>query len=644
MTTPTGGWQFGRYLGRFVVFEIAFLIAYRFGMSFSQAFASPFWFPDSVLLCGLLVSERRNWWLYVLGTIPIRLFLFVDPSLPFWFLLASLANDSLKALLTAWLLSYLSRAPVWFENLRDFVRYFLIAVLLSPGLSAFAGAATRIYLGDSFGTAWRNWFLGNALASIILTPLLIVIVTTRGKAGINTIGRLTEALLVAGGLVTAGYLAFHGGISGFPPSVLYLPVPFLLWAAVRFGPAGAPVSLLLISVPAILGTVAGRGPFYQESPADSLLSIQLFLFFVSVPFMFLSVLMTHQRRTDAALRESEQRFRSLVDAGPVMVWMSGPDGLCTFFSKPWLDFTGRPVASELGNGWAQGVHPGDRENCAAQYLAAFEARKSFTLDYRLLRHDGVYRWVADQGIPRYGPDGSFLGYVGSCIDITDRKEAAERLRQLNVQIIHAQESERSRIAQELHDDLSQRTAMISMRLESISRKYQENLALRDDVGELRQTASDLGKDIARIARRLHPGVVEKLGLLPSLRALCLQSNSEERTVEFVCDQELPTLGVEAAVSLYRIAQESLRNALTHSGATNVMVEVRMTATLIQLSIQDNGCGFAIGSVAASGLGLSGMAERMKNIGGALNILSHRGKGTTIIATVPLSKVMKATNR
>src|SRR5215470_5467876 len=128
MTRTGDRGEIGRHLGRFVVFEIAFLIAYRFGMSFSQAFAAPFWFPDSVLLCALLVSRRRSWWLYVLGTIPIRWFLFVDPGLPVWFLVAALANDSLKSLLSAWLLSYLSRAPVWFENLRDFLRYFLIAV------------------------------------------------------------------------------------------------------------------------------------------------------------------------------------------------------------------------------------------------------------------------------------------------------------------------------------------------------------------------------------------------------------------------------------------------------------------------------------------------------------------------------------
>jgi PAS domain S-box-containing protein len=382
--------------------------------------------------------------------------------------------------------------------------------------------------------------------------------------------------------------------------------------------------------------------FYLQSPAESLLSIQLFLFFVSIPFMFLSVLIAQQRRTDMALRESEERFRSLVDAGPVMVWMSGTDGLCTFFNRPWLDFTGRSMETEIGNGWVEGVHQEDREICVKQYLDAFEARRSFTMDYRLLRRDGVYRWILDQGIPRYGPDGSFLGYVGSCFDITDRKDAEDSLRQLNIHIVQVQEAERSRIAQELHDDLAQRTAMISMRLDQISRIYKDNARLQNEIYDVQQSATDLGTEITRVARQLHPRTVERLGLLYSLRVLCQQSSNDERTVSFVCDHETPSFGVESAVSLYRIAQESLRNALTHSGATEVVIEARTTTTLFQLSIKDNGCGFVLGSV-ASGLRLSGMAERMKNVGGTLSIHSDPGKGTIVTATIPIAKATKATN-
>src|SRR5215469_5180862 len=126
--------------------------------------------------------------------------------------------------------------------------------------------------------------------------------------------------------------------------------------------------------------------------------------------------------------ESEQRFRQLADNAPVMIWTSGIDKLCTYFNAPWLAFTGRTMEQELGNGWAEGVHPADLEHCLAIYTSSFDARKPFSMDYRLRRWDGQYRWILDNGIPFYAPDGTFTGYIGSCIDITERRRLEQQLR------------------------------------------------------------------------------------------------------------------------------------------------------------------------------------------------------------------------
>jgi PAS domain S-box-containing protein len=136
-----------------------------------------------------------------------------------------------------------------------------------------------------------------------------------------------------------------------------------------------------------------------------------------------------RRRADQALQESEQRFRHMADSAPVMVWMSGVDKGCTYFNKRWLDFTGRTMEEERGDGWAAGVHPEDRERCLAIYARAFNARKEFELEYRLRRCDGAYRWILDIGVPRFEGDGRFAGYIGSCLDITERRRAEEALRQ-----------------------------------------------------------------------------------------------------------------------------------------------------------------------------------------------------------------------
>jgi PAS domain S-box-containing protein len=652
----TGTNRVGRFqvvrpsLRNLLVFEISFFIAYGLGMSwlgmsFAQAIAAPFWFPDSVLLCTLLITQPGTWWLYVLGCLPIRLLFFVPPGTPVWFLAACFANDSLKALLSAWLLREVSRPARWLDSDGAFTQYFLIAVVLSPMLSAVGGAASRVYLGDDFVGAWRNWFLGNALTSLVLTPLLVcVVIKPPGFWEWHNKRLIAVALFIFVGLTVGGYFAFHLGTSddGYSPFLLYIPVPFLLAASVLWGPIGASFSLLLTSLLAIFETAAGRGPFLQQSPAKSLLSIQLFMFFVSLPFMFLSVLIGQQRKTDASLRESEHRFRSLVNAAPVMVWMSDTDARCTFFNKPWFDFTGRSPQSELENGWAESLHPEDRGNCTSQYLSAFHSRSSFVLEHRLLCNDGTYRWVLDHGIPRYGSDGGFLGYIGSCIDITDRKDAEDRLRQVSGQLINAEEAERSRIGQELHDDLAQRAATFSLRLGYIARTSNKD-ELKAKLDTLREEAVDLCQNIANISHRLRPAELERLGLVRALRNLCQLSTSDRQTVAWMGEEGLPGLSNELSITLYRIAQEALRNASKHSAASEVYVQLSGSKAEVILSIRDTGRGFNVSSSGMSGLGLSGMAERMRNIGGRLNILSSPGNGTTVIATAPIAKVKKANN-
>ncbi len=136
---------------------------------------------------------------------------------------------------------------------------------------------------------------------------------------------------------------------------------------------------------------------------------------------------TPERRAHLELAASEARFRIMADSAPVLIWMSDTEKACTFFNQPWLRFTGRTLAQEYGWGWAEGVHPDDLDGCAAVYTKCFDARVPFTMEYRLRRHDGAWRWLLDSGTPRYAEDGTFEGYIGSCMDITDRHEAQKKL-------------------------------------------------------------------------------------------------------------------------------------------------------------------------------------------------------------------------
>ena len=161
------------------------------------------------------------------------------------------------------------------------------------------------------------------------------------------------------------------------------------------------------------------------------------------------------------LRESEERFRNMADIAPVMIWIVDTERRCTYINKRWLDFTGRTLEQELGHGWMQGLHPEDRDACRESYFSSFDERRPVEMEYRMRRYDGEYRWVYDTGIPRYSSDGTFLGYIGSAIDITERKESEVKL-----QIAH----------EELHQ--------LKNQLEAENISLQQELQLDDKFGEI----------------------------------------------------------------------------------------------------------------------------------------------------------------
>jgi len=162
------------------------------------------------------------------------------------------------------------------------------------------------------------------------------------------------------------------------------------------------------------------------------------------------------RQAQSALQATEKRFQLMADSAAVLVWMSGPDRQFTWFNRPWKEFTGRTMTQELGYGWMDGVHPNDLERCKATYAAAFAQRRPFTMEYRLRRYDDEWRWMLDNAVPLYGERGEFNGYIGSCIDISDRKRAEEqRERVLEGERIARNEAERiSRIKDEFLATLS----------------------------------------------------------------------------------------------------------------------------------------------------------------------------------------------
>jgi PAS domain S-box-containing protein len=150
-----------------------------------------------------------------------------------------------------------------------------------------------------------------------------------------------------------------------------------------------------------------------------------------------------QKNSEAVAREGEERFQAIINTAPALIWMSGPDKACTYVNKTWLDFTGRSMEAELASSWAEGIHPDDLQRCMDTYTQSFDRREKFRTEYRLRRHDGEYRWVLDEGVPRFNQDGSLVGYIGIGIDITDRELAEREIKLANDRLRLAMESGKS---------------------------------------------------------------------------------------------------------------------------------------------------------------------------------------------------------
>ena len=347
---------------------------------------------------------------------------------------------------------------------------------------------------------------------------------------------------------------------------------------------------------------------------------------------------TDRNRTEQVLRESEERFRLVADTAPVLIWMSDTDKLCNFFNQGWLNFTGRPLKEELGEGWVSGVHPDDVGHCLNIYSASFDARIDFEMEYRLRRFDGEYRWVVDYGVPRFESDGTFCGYIGSCVDITERKSSTESLKNLSGRLIQAQEEERTRIARDLHDDFSQRLALQCIELEQVRKTLPESeIEARARLHVMLKGTKAMSSDLRSLSHQLHSSRLEFIGLLPALSGLCKEITEKYKIEVSFAGCELP-MGIpkDIALCLFRVAQEALGNVVKHSQATKANVDLRLKANTLNLYVTDNGKGFdSDAGNSGAGIGLIGMTERLRLVGGTLTMRSEPMRGTEIGAEVPL---------
>jgi two-component system, sensor histidine kinase PdtaS len=340
------------------------------------------------------------------------------------------------------------------------------------------------------------------------------------------------------------------------------------------------------------------------------------------------------------IQETESRFRTMADHAPVLLWMAGRDGLCDFFNETWLRFTGKTLDQELGNGWAEGVHPEDFARCMQVFLDAFVAHRPFAMEYRLLRHDGEYRWIFDQGAPRFDGDGAFVGFIGSCVDITAQHEARDALGRLN-QVLEERVRERTAIAEErdvllreVHHRVKNDLQLISSLLGMHGRAFRDG-AVAGAFEECQGRVQAIARVHEHMYEQMHTARdLRQLSFSEHLRTLTLevrQTGASPPGVQLLLDLgESVVVGVDQAIPCAMIVHELVVNAFKHAFPAGRGGTVRVACRVegeggVALVVEDDGVGMSEPAAAPSnGLGWTLVKAFAQQLGASLTVEREHG--------------------
>jgi PAS domain S-box-containing protein len=724
----------------------------------------PFWPGSAILVSVLLLVPGRIWPILIPAAFATFGLYDLEIGVPVksiaWFIPA----NTVQVLTSALCLRHCFHGVPRLNSVKAVTKYSFFAVILAPVGAAFFSANG---IGESYWDGWRVCFLSEALAFVTLTPAILSWFTEGPAFVRKPRAYRLEAVALIAGLILLSYVIFAESGIGHSPALVYSLVPFLLWAALRFGSIGISSSAVLISFLTIWGAIHARGPFADQGSLNGILSLQLFLVFAALPFMVLAALVEERTVTSRELALSNERVRLAVEAGKSVGWewdiKSGRDSwfgdLQTMFGIPSDTFVGR-VEDFYGY-----VHPEDRQMVAKAVSDARQSRKPYAAEFRVVRLDGTVRWVSGNGqfyydsngdaermlglvaditerklaeqavkeseerfrlaaragkmfayewdaatdvivrsaesaqilgideaarvtgqqiltkvhpddrerlkaaVAELSPDepdlliryrmvrpddtviwverssraqfdkrGRILRIVGMVADITQRKLAEEALESVGRRLIEAQEQERTRIARELHDDFSQRLALITGELEVLQRDPSVWDQVRSRLGELWKRAYEITTDIQSLSHELHSSKLQYLGVAAAIRGFCKEFGEQQTVKIDFQTHDLPSpLLPDTSLCLFRVLQEALHNSVKHSGVQHFEVRLWGTPGEIHLTVGDSGSGFNREAAREGrGLGLISMEERLKLVNGSLSIDAEPERGTTIHARVPLS--------
>ena len=418
---------------------LAVFVGYYFGakIGFALTFhphpVSVLWPPNSILLAALLLTPKRTWWILLLAAFSAHWLVQLQSDVPPRMILCWFISNSCEALIGAGSIRYFIGSPVRLDRLRNVAIFCLCGVFLGPFLSSFldsAFVAMNHWGQGSYWDIWRIRFTSNVLAALTIAPFIVTWVGG-GIASWRNISRARalEGLCLLLGLMAISFVLFNKIASDADSALLYVPLPFLLWAAVRFRSRGATGAISAVAFLAILGVAHGHGPFSEKSAEENALSVQVFLIFMSMPLLFLAAIIEERDKAEETLREREERIGLAAESANLALWT-----IDFRRHESWMNDKGRELFGFAPNErlsrevFLSRVHPEDRKAVDAVIESARAGSQTFEVEYRLLRPDGETRWLISRGRYLRNDRGQLSELMGVAMDVTAQVKSNLELR------------------------------------------------------------------------------------------------------------------------------------------------------------------------------------------------------------------------
>jgi PAS domain S-box-containing protein len=667
---PLPGWPRLRFVAQLLLFAAVYGITAKVGLNYSSVAPNVtlIWPPTGISLFVVLRFGYRYWPGIVLGDLIAN----YGTGAPLLSMLGIACGNILQTLVCAWLLQRYAGFRIGLERVRDALALVLLSSACAS-ISAFVGPAS-LALGGAFpwslyGTVWLQWLMGDATGVIVLAPLLLA---WSGRPALpSTRTRRIEATLLALVLVAVSEAVFGGfglALEGYYPAALAI-FPVMVWAALRFGLRGATATTLVVSVAAIWGTVQGSGPFVLASGVDSLVHWWVFVNVITVTGLLLATSRHEHRRAREELQQERDFVATILDTEDALVAVLDRDGKVARTNRAFQQLTGYRPGQAIGRSFLDlAIAPEQRDKVRASgeilrlrlsNLARYEAD--------LIKRNGERLQVSWSNAVLRDARGNIEHVIVTGIDITARNEAAQALRRarrelaarveartrelahtnaslrdemaqrrrLEHEIIHVAEHEQMRIGQELHDGLGQHLTATAFLAAVLAAEARDADQVRRAV-EIERMLSEAVSQTRLLARGLFPVELEANGLMAALQQLAADTGRLFGvSCRFVCHAPVLLSDNAVAVNLHRIAQEAINNAVKHSGAASIRVELGRDGAAAVLTVSDDGSGLREEARRGAGMGLRIMRYRAALIGGALELDNHAAGGLRVSVRVPL---------